>query len=203
MGNFFTRQAGAYKNDLTRSLGALVGIAQGMLCDRRLVDDEVRFLDAWLSANSAIANEWPGDVVHQRVRAALADGIVTESERDHLVETLRKLIGGELENLAQSTHVTELALDEVAQVEFTDARFCLTGDFVFAPRSRCEAEITRRGGVVSDNVTKRLRYLVIGGLGSPEWKHGSFGTKIKKAIDYRRDGVPLLIVHEDKWAASL
>jgi len=201
--NFFARRGAAYANEMKRSFGALVGIAQGVLCDQKLVDQEIRFLDAWLTENDAIAAEWPGDVVHQRIRAALADGVITESERAHLVETLQQLIGGRLEDLASSTHVTSLAFDDVAQVEFPGARFCLTGEFVFAPREKCAAEIEQRGGAVSHNVTKNLRYLVVGGLGSPEWKHGSFGTKIEQAIRYKREGLPILIVHEKRWASSL
>lgn len=37
-------------------------------------------------------------------------------------------------------------------------------------------------------------------MGSPEWKYGSFGTKIEKAVSYRDGGLPLRIVHEDTWA---
>ena len=202
MTNFFARQAAGYTNDLKRSLGALVGISQGLLCDRHLNDQEIRFLEEWLVQNGAIANAWPGDVVHSRIKSVLADGVVTESERAHLVETLSQLIGGSLEQLAESAHVTKLALDSVDRVHFDGARFCLTGDFVFAPRQKCSAEIESRGGIVG-GITRQLRYLVVGGLGSPEWKHGSFGTKIEKAIEYRRAGIPLLIVHEDIWAASL
>ena len=203
MTNFFTRQSAAYANEMKRSLGALLGIAQGVLCDRKLADDEIRFLNDWLTANDAIAASWPGDIVHQRIRAVLEDGIVTEPERAHLVQTLQQLIGGTLEDLAESTHVTQLAFDDVPDVEFTGARFCLTGEFVFAPREKCEAVIEQRGGIVSRSVTKKLRYLVVGGLGSPEWKHGSFGTKIEQAIRYKRDGLPILILHEDRWASSL
>jgi len=203
MTNFFARQGAAYANEMKRSLGALVGIAQGILCDRSLADEEVQFLNTWLTENDAIAAEWPGDVVHKRVRDALADGVITEAERAHLVQTLQQLIGDALEDLAASTHVTSLAFDDVPCVEFPGARFCLTGEFVFAPREKCVAAIEQRGGTVSGGVTKKLRYLVVGGLGSPEWKHGSFGTKIEQAIHYRRDGLPILIVHEDRWALSL
>lgn len=202
MSNFFARQGAAYANDMKRSLSALVGIAQGLLCDGQLNDNEIRFLDAWLKENDAITNAWPGDVVHARVREALADGVVTESERKHLIDTLTQLIGGSLDELAASTPVTGLALDTVDRVDFANALFCLTGDFVYAPREKCVLAIEQRGGVVG-GVTKKLRYLVVGGLGSPEWKHGSFGTKIEKAMQYKRDGLPILIVHEDIWASSL
>lgn len=188
---------------MKRSLGALLGIAQGLLSDKHLSDQEVRFLNNWLIANEAIAASWPGDVIHARIKSALADGVITEPERAHLVETLQKLIGSTLEDLAASTHVTQLAFDDVPRVDFPKSLFCLTGDFVFGPREVCIAAIEKRGGTTGNSVTKKLRYLVVGGLGSPEWKHGSFGTKIEKAIRYRRDGVGILIVHEDRWASSL
>ena len=201
--NIFARRAAGYINELRRSCGALMGIAQGVLCDRQLVDAEIHFLNEWLTHNDAIANEWPGDVLYYRVRAVLADGVITEPERKHMVETLQQLIGGALEDLASSTHVTKLAFDDVPYIEFPNSHFCLTGEFVFAPRTKCETEITSRGGIMSSSVTKKLRYLVVGGLGSPEWKHGSFGTKIERAVKNRRDGLPVLIVHEDRWASSL
>jgi NAD-dependent DNA ligase len=203
MTNFYTRQAATYRNDLKRSLGALLGIAQGLLADRQLNDEEIRFLDDWLGTNDVIATTWPGDVVYARVKAALADGVISDSERTHLVDTLQKLVGGTLDELAESTHVTSLAFDDVPRIEFPGILFCLTGDFVFGPRNACEATIERRGGLVSKSVTKKLRYLVVGGLGSAEWKHGSFGTKLEKAMDYKREGVGIFIVHEDKWTSSL
>jgi NAD-dependent DNA ligase len=203
MTNFFSRQGAAFRNDLQRSAGALIGIAQGFLCDGYLSDEEIKFLKSWLEQNDAIAATWPGDIIYTRVRDILADGIVTGEERSYLTEMLQQLVGGTLENLAESAHVSELALDRSASVSIPNATFCLTGDFVFATRSHCEATIERRGGLISKSVTKKVNYVVVGGLGSKEWKHGSFGTKIEKAIEYKRLGVPLLIVHEDQWAAAL
>lgn len=203
MTNFFARQGAAFRNDLNRSVGALLGIAQGLICDGHLNDGEIHFLNEWLSENENIANTWPGDVLHARVRSVLADGRVSEAERSYLLETLQKLIGGTLEELGEATHVSELMFDVVDSVSFNGSTFCLTGDFVFAPRAVCAEAIECRGGSVSSSVTKKVKYVVVGGLGSSEWKHGSFGTKIEKAMELKRDGVPLLIVHEDPWANSL
>ena len=203
MPNDFARQYKAYENEYRQSMGLLLGIATGLLSDRKLLDDEVTFLNQWLETHREIATSWPGDAVHARIRSVLADGIVTEDERVHLVGTLQKLVGGQFADLIASTHVTELAFDDVAAVETPGSTFCLTGDFVYAPRAVCEREIERRGGVVGKNVTKAVRYLVVGGLGSTERKHGSFGTKIEKAMQYKRSGTPILIVHEDLWAAGL
>ena len=202
MSNFFARQAGAYANEMKRSLGALLGIAQGLLADGVLTDAEIEFLDDWLTANSAIASAWPGDVLHRRIKAVLEDGVVTPDERTHLVDTLTKLVGGRLDELANLTHVTEMIFDDVPSVQFAGSVFCLTGNFVYAPREVCIRETEQRGGVVKSGVSKKLNYLVVGGLGSPEWKHGSFGTKIEKAMQLKQKA-PLVIVHEDRWAQSL
>jgi len=203
MSDFFVRQSVAFRNDINRSLGALLGIAQGMLCDGHLNDQEISFLEQWLAQNESIAAAWPGDVVHARVRDALADGVITAEERTYLTETLQQLVGGSLEEISEPTHVTEMAIDRTVKVSIPKATFCLTGDFVFAPRNHCELAIQKREGIVSSSVTKKLTYLVVGGLGSKEWKHGSFGTKVEKAFEYKRLGHPILVVHEDQWASAL
>lgn len=188
---------------MNQSFGALIGIATGILSDKRLTDEEIGFLKRWLDSHSALAAEWPGDVVHARLKAVLADGIVTEDERVHLISTLQQLVGGKLEELAEYTHVTSLAFDNLPRITINGSVFCLTGDFVFAPRSVCEKSISERGGIVKSSVSKKINFLVVGGLGSPEWKHGSFGTKIESAVAHKRRGASISIVHEDVWARSL
>jgi len=203
MMNIFQQQAVRFNNDLRRSCGALIGIIQGMLADGQLNDQEITFLHDWLHANESAAATFPGNALLPQIKAVLDDGAITDAERSHLTNVLQQIIGGRLEDLAASTHVTSLPIDAVPIVDFQGRRFCLTGEFVFGPREVCAAAIQRRGGEVISGITKKLSYLVVGGLGSQEWKHGSFGTKIEKAIQYRADGVPLLIVHEDVWAGSL
>jgi NAD-dependent DNA ligase len=188
MANDYARQYTKYVNDFKRSAGALIGIAQGLICDRHLTDQEIHFLNDWLTQNDEIAWSFPGDIVHKKIKDVLADGIITDEERTHLLAALQQLIGGDEKSLAAPTHVSELSYDDVKICEFPEMRFCLTGDFVYGPRESCERQIKNRGGIVG-NVTKALRYLVIGDLASREWKHGSFGTKIEKAQKYKRDGL--------------
>jgi len=203
MSNHFARQAVSYQNELKRSLGALVGIATGLLADRSLNDSEIRFLNDWVSAHDEVAFAWPGDIVHQRVKAVLADGVITEAERAYLVETLQQLLGEASDTMTQATHVTELGFDDVCPIVFEGCAFCLTGNFVYAPRDVCEAEVTKRGGIVKSGVSKKVRFIVVGSLGSPEWKHGSFGTKIEKAMQLKQEGAPISVVKEDQWVAAL
>ena len=203
MTNFFARQGAAFKNDLNRSLGALLGIAQGVLCDGQLNDQEIFFLNEWLTKNDAISSTWPADLIHARIKLILADGIISMDERAHLIDTLQELIGGTFHQLAESTHVTELAFDENHEIVFDSKVFCLTGKFIYAKRSICEDLTKSLGGEITQNISNRVNYLVVGSLGSPEWKSGSFGEKIKDAANLRQDGLPIKILHESDWKTAL
>lgn len=201
MSNIYARQAITFRNEMRQSCAALIGIAQGLLADGELRDKEILFLRDWLARSQNIALTWPGNIIAGQIEQAIADGHISEEERQHLRNTLEKLVHGALDEAASSPIAT-LALDEAVTIDIEGRSFCFTGDFAFGPRTTCEAAVLRRGGMVG-NVTKKLNYLVVGGLGSAEWKHGSFGTKIEKAIGYRSAGLPVCIVHEDLWATSL
>lgn len=203
MSNFFARQVLKYRNAINQSCAELVGIAEGLLCDGHLNDQEVVYLQRWLDQHEAIASEWPGDLLHARVQAALADGQVSDEERADLVGTLQKILGGRIDDLAAQPRVAALDFDEPNPLRVHGALLVLTGEFVFAPRERCIQEIAKLGGTVKGGVTKKTNYLLVGSLGSEEWKHGTFGTKIEKALRYREDGCGIQIVHEDHWVHTL
>ncbi|HEX5277559.1 MAG TPA: BRCT domain-containing protein [Fluviicoccus sp.] len=190
-------------NEFNQSLSSLLGIATGLLADGRLHDSEITFLNEWLKSNHVLSTRWPGDVIYSRVQEVLADGVITEDERAYLVDTLRKLTGSTLEELATSKHPTQLIEYEEPEIVYFGSAFCLTGDFVYGFRALCESLIVLRGGEIKTGVSKKLTYLVVGGIGSPEWKHGSYGTKIDKAMEMKKAGATIQIVHEEHWLKSL
>ncbi len=202
MSNLFARQGAGYYNDLNRSVGALIGIAQGLICDNQLNDSEIGFLQKWLESNDVISTTFPGDVLYSRIRNAIADGVITDDERMHLIDTLQQLVGETLEKLADNTHISSLAIDKVNEISFEGKRFLLTGDFVFGKKEKCEQFTKRFGGEISSSISKKIDYVVVGGLGSKEWKFGSFGNKIKDAMQLKSEGSSILIIHEDCWANS-
>jgi len=203
MTNFVAPPGAADTNELKQSMAALTGLATGVLSDGELSDVEIGFLNTWLSEHDAIAHEWPGNIIHGRIKAALADGIISTLEREDLIHTLQLLISGDFERLTDDTHATELGFDRGAVITFSNSRFCFTGDFVFGPRSVCTLLTQRKGGVISKSISEKLDYLIIGSLGSKEWKHGSYGTKIEKAMNYKSQGLRIKVVSEDIWAHQL
>ncbi len=197
------RERAAQWNAARRSIGALVGIAQGILADGVVETAELVYLRQWIVENGDMATAWPGSVIYAKIQEIAAEGSPSAEDRAHFAVILRKLIGGDAADLAEASSPTQLGLDDVDRVEFDGSTFCFTGEFVFGPRSTCEQFTQRRGGIVQSGITKKLRYLVVGGMGSAEWKGGSFGNKIMKAQQYKYSGVPILIVHEDIWSNSM
>lgn len=188
---------------LKQSLGELLGIARGLLADQELTDGEIHFLRDWLEQRYSMTSSFPGNVIHDRIKAVLEDGIVTEEERSHLVDTLNLLIEDRLEDLAEQVDLTELWFDEVGIINFDKARFCLTGNFVYGPMDVCKTAIERRGGLVSPSVTAESQFLVVGGLGVDEWRSGGLGEEIEKAMRLRATGQPVKIIPEDALASQM
>ena len=201
--NHWLRQSIYYRNEFKQSAGQLIGLVTGLIADRVLNDAEISFLHEWMTVHDEVAHEWPGDILHARIKAVIEDGVITEEERSHLLATLDDLVGANPETLTSATHVTALAFDDVESVLFEGRCFCLTGNFVYAPRPVCEQHVVQRGGLVSTGVSKKVQYVVVGSLGSQEWKHGSYGTKVEKAMHLKHSGAPILVVKEDVWAAAL
>lgn len=188
---------------LKQSLGELLGVARGLMADEELTNSEIRFLDDWLEQRYTMTSSFPGNIIHQRIKEVLEDGVITEEERSHLVDTLNLLIDDRLEDLAEQVDLTELWFDEVGLIEFNKARFCLTGNFVFGPRDVCKTAIERRGGIVKSSVGDEIQFLVVGGLGVDEWRTGGLGTEIERAMRLRATGKKVKIIPEDSWAALL
>ena len=93
--------------------------------------------------------------------------------------------------------------DPVPTIEYPGKGFCFTGKFKFGSRAQCNDAITRMGGFAHDNVTLETNYLIVGGDLSPAWAHESYGTKIEKALMYKLDGRPIVLLAEEDWAATI
>lgn len=88
-------------------------------------------------------------------------------------------------------------------VRIADCDFVFTGKFAFGTRKACEAAVVARGGRAAHVVTRDVEYLVVGTLGSTQWRRGSYGSKIEAAILLRRNHGRPAIVSEETWRAAL
>lgn len=184
-------------------LHLLNGLCKGLIADRDLNDDEIRYLDWWLSQNGAIKDNYPGRELYVLVKEILKDGVITADESAALHKALVDFTGCDLDSGIVDGLATRLPIDDVADLNIQGKIFCLTGAFVAGKRSIVEGLIVKNGGSVTDSITKKLDYLVIGTLSSRDWKFSSHGRKIEKAINYRDEGGKLKIVSEEMLFGSL
>lgn len=185
-----------------RQINELLGISQGLIADGVLNQKEVEFLQKWLVARQASSSNPVVGNLLQRVTDMLSDGVIDDSERKELFETLERFSGGDFE-LGELQKSTSLPLDQPQPpISFPDQTFCFTGTFAFGGRKACEAAIAERAGRCG-SVTRRTDYLVIGVYATDSWAHSSYGRKIEKAVGLRSAGAPLKIIGEDHWVEAL
>ena len=79
---------------------------------------------------------------------------------------------------------------------------CLTGDFSYGSKSEFEKYITERGGSVSPSMTKTTQILIVGSKGSVAWSHNNYGSKVEKALQYRKQGADVRIIREQDFLSA-
>ncbi|MBY0498296.1 MAG: BRCT domain-containing protein [Nitrosomonas sp.] len=191
-------------HQLTKSIQTLMGIITGIAADNQLSNQEIQFLSTWLSEYPGVTKRWPGYLLANRIREALKDGVITETERSDILQTLQHLIGIEFNITGASTpNGPTLPIEDDPSIFFKNMTFCFTGRFLFGTRARCERIVLSLGAMPLDRITKKLNYLVIGTLIEPSWSHTTFGNKINSAVQYRDSGTELCIVSERQWTDAL
>lgn len=185
-------------------LHLLSGLCKGLIADRVLSEDEIRYLDWWITQNGVLKNNYPGKELYGLVKEILSDGKITTQESGTLHKALVDFTGCDLESGVVDGLSTKLPVDNDAVIAVAGSTFCLTGVFLAGKRAHVEDLVQRQGGLISSGVTKKINYLVIGTLSSRDWKFSSHGRKIEKAISYRdNDGVELEIISEEMLFNSL
>lgn len=161
-------------------LHLLNGLCKGLISDRTLSEEEVRYLDWWLTQNGALKSNYPGKELYALVKEILSDGIITTEESENLHKALVDFTGCDLASGVVDGLSTKLPLDNTAEVSVENKTFCLTGVFLAGKRAHVEDLIKKNNGLISSGITKRIDFLVIGTLSSRDWKFSSHGRKIEK-----------------------
>jgi len=189
---------------LTRSAQTLLGICTGIAADGNINDTEIHFLRTWLADNKEVLESWPGNIIGQRLEAILADGIITEEERQHFQETLKNITGNDFsETGSAAADCPALPTNPDARIQFDKRTFCFTGTFLYGTRASCEWATQSLGGITLKAVTQSLDYLVIGAMVTKDWAYESYGRKIEKAANLRQKGGKIAIITEQQWEAAM
>lgn len=190
--------------DFTHTMAVLLGLVHGILADGVLNAREVLALNAWLRNHQELLDDWPANIIAERVRDVLADGQITRDEAEDLGDTLTRVLGW---GFCSSEQLDPLAANETLEpfqlVVITGRSFLLSGRFLYGTHGRCEAAILGRGGLVDKTVSPSLDYLVLGSLPRSGAPGSEFPAVLKTARELRRKGNNISIVSEQAWAGSL
>jgi BRCA1 C Terminus (BRCT) domain len=191
-------------NKTTADLQRLHAVLGGIVADGVVSAAELRGLSVWLQEHEHLRACWPYDEV---------DSLITGVLKDHKIDVeehaLLKAFFSEFTALMDGRTITSPVISEggsvfglcavCPEIKFTGSRFCFTGASTRYTRATLAATIQRLGGEVSPNLNKQVRYLIIGADGNPCWTYACYGRKVEKAIELRRQGVRILIVHENDF----
>ncbi|EHW9405412.1 BRCT domain-containing protein [Salmonella enterica] len=182
----------------------LEGLCKGLASDYHLSNEEISYLNWFLSTNASLKNNYPGKHLYELIREILSDGVITEDERITLLQEITALTGSNISEGIVDGYSTTSPVDLIDTFTPKNSKVCLTGKFLCGSRRQCEADLIKLGCKISDRVTQDLDYLIIGALSSKDWKFQSFGRKIEQAIEYRNNkGASLKILSEEHWQSLM
>lgn len=182
-----------------RQIDTLIGLSKGIIADKVVDQAEAEFLRTWLTQNGHSENPIILNLL-DKVGTMLEDGVLDKEETEELMGILRK-IAGEPSEFGEIGKSTTLPIDyPLPPMSFANNYFLFTGTCAYGTRKQCQEATEALGGRNARSVTKYLNYLVLGSYVTDSWAHETFGRKIEKAMKYRDEGVPLVIVTEEHWA---
>ncbi len=194
-------------DEVTKDLQILHGIMGGIAADSAVTVEELRALRTWMDEKPHLHSCWPFDEVNSIISAVLADGKVDAKEHEMILhffaDVLAFLNHKSLNRKAPSESSFVGGICAVSPtIQFEGRSFCFTGKPKRGPKKVLQKVVEEKRGTVKANVAGDLNYLVIGADGNECWAYSAYGRKIEEAIEYRKSGEKITIVHEfDFWDA--
>jgi hypothetical protein len=190
-----------YYDRITADLQRLHAIMGGIVADTRISVEELRALSDWMAEHEHLKTCWPFDEVGSLITGVLADKQIDEKEYAMLhaffAEFTAFLDGRTIIRapLSEGQEIVGLcAVDP--EISFLDKGFCFTGASSRFTRAEFEQVVEKLGGSAYPSPSKKVHYLVIGAEGNPCWAFACYGRKVEKAIELRKAGSRVVIVHE-------
>jgi len=191
-----------YYNGVTSDLQILHGICHGILADGVIDDKEVRDLEKWLEENTHLSTYYPYDEIRSLILSIVSDGKIDEEEKLVLKAYLNQFVN--LENKEIEEQINRETNDinisghctSDPEIELDGKTFCITGVLKSGNRASLEKTISDLGGIPTKTLTKKTNYLIVGDNGNQAWAFACYGRKVEKALDLRKNGHKISLIHE-------
>lgn len=193
-----------YFSAATADMQKLHAVMAGIGADGEITVEELEGLLLWLREYDHLKTCWPYDEVESLVLGVLSDKKIDPQEHKMLMGFF-----GEFVSILDNKTIANPAFIEGSdivglcavcpEISFAEAVFCLTGASYKYTRGEFEKIIVNLGAKTSDAISKKVNYLVVGGDGNPCWAYACYGRKVEKAVELRKQGHPIVIIHENDF----
>ena len=191
-----------YYNGVTSDLQTLQGICHGVLADGIIKEKEVYDLEKWLEQNTHLSTYYPYDEIRSLIVSIVSDKKIDEEEKLILKAYLNQFVN--LENKEIEEQINRETSDINISGHCTSNPniildgnfFCITGILKSGNRSSLEKKISDLGGIPTKALTKKTDYLIVGDNGNQAWAFACYGRKVEKALDLRKKGHTISLIHE-------
>ncbi|MEW6514096.1 MAG: BRCT domain-containing protein [Pseudomonadota bacterium] len=193
-----------YFDATTADIQRLHALMAGITADGVITETELRGLSDWLAEHDQLRTCWPYDEVDSLVTTVLADGRIDANEHKLLQDFFSEFVAITDNRTIVKPKITEgtslVGLCAICpEVSFSGTKFCFTGASSKYTRTEFSALVRQLGGDVVGSVSASLNYLVIGADGNPCWAYACYGRKVEKAVELRKQGARILLVHENDF----
>jgi hypothetical protein len=194
-----------YYSLVTQDIQHLQPVLSTIASDGTVTEAEIEQLSTWLSEREHLRKCWPYEEMDILLTTTMQNKCIDPEEQKSLLEFCSSFTPSDQD--FETPHVTAKMLFDIFAVSpvisFDDYIFCFTGESKRASREEMKLLAQDRGAKVVEIVSPELDYLVVGVNGNPCWAYCSYGRKIAQAMELRRQGSRLLIVHESDFFVAL
>lgn len=191
-----------FYDQVTADLQRLHSLLGGLIADAKISKEELRGLSAWMDDHEHLKTCWPFDEIGSLITSILSDGVISDDEHKTLLVFFSEFVA-----LADDRTLTSPVIEGEGRVvvglcavcpeiTFTGKGFSFTGASPRYQRTEFKAMVGSLGGRFVENPSPKVDYLVIGSEGNPCWAYACYGRKVEQAIQLRKEGHRILIVHE-------
>lgn len=193
-----------YFDAVTVHMQHLHAILAGIAADAEITIEELSGLREWIQAHEPLKGLWPYDEIEAVLVSVFRDGRIDPDEHAMLL----RFFGEFVAILDGKTIVSPVLLKDgmlagvcavCPEIRIEGSVFCLTGKSFLMTRAKFQQVISDLGGIPSDSMTDRVDYLVVGAEGNPCWAYACYGRKVERAVELRKQGRRIQIVHENDF----
>lgn len=197
-----------FYDHVTSDMQRLQGMLHGILADNVITKEELLGLEEWMEDREHLKKCWPYDEIESLIVEVLRDGKIDETEHETLLSFFREFCKGRIGKTIDPVSIDSgKSLSGICamcpDVEFDEKTFCFTGSSEVHSRKDLAKMVENLGGKHTNNLSKKVDYLVVCSDGNDCWAYACYGRKVEKAIEMRKQGANVMLVHESDFHDSL